>query len=71
MQAAGTVSRVKSPLFARLEVLDLTGSTPGKAGVAALLNEDVPPNLRELHVLRLDAANKAKLKKKYGKALKG
>jgi uncharacterized protein (TIGR02996 family) len=71
VQAAGTVALVKSPLFARLEVLDLTGSTPGKAGVAALLNADVPPNLRELRVLRLDAANKAKLKKKYGKALKG
>lgn len=70
VQASGTVALVKSPLFARLEVLDLTGSTPGKAGVAALLNADVSPNLRELRVLRLDAADKAKLKKKYGKALK-
>lgn len=71
VQAAGTVALVKSPLFARLEVLDLTGSTPGKAGVAALLEAKVPPNLRALHLTRLAAPEKAKLKKKYGKALKG
>lgn len=70
VQVVGTVALVKSPLFARLEVLDLTGNAIGKSGVAALLNAKVPPNLRELRLSRLSATEKTKLRKKYGKALK-
>lgn len=71
VQVTGTVALANSPLFARLEVLDLTGNAIGKSGVAALLDAQVPPNLRELRLSRLAAPDKAKLKKKYGKALKG
>lgn len=71
VQAAGTAALVQSPLYARLEVLDLTGSAIGKTGLSALLNAEVPPNLRELRLTRLLAGDRARLKKKFGKALKG
>jgi len=72
IQAGSVTALVRSPLFATVKTLDLSGNKIGKGGVTALLKPDVPPALKQL-VLNggwLSAADKRRLKAKYGAKLK-
>lgn len=72
IQSPSVTAVVRSPLFATLKTLVLSGNNIGKLGVAALLKVDVPPKLQRLVLTdyRLDAADRRRLKKKFGTKLR-